>query len=330
MIRTIPIEQLDTTITDHYDIFICCNSFESRSTTIATHIDLSKFKDFMVFCNNPCREEAIVNLNIFENIFTKDKYKLVNLPFKDPVESADCIREALANMNNCCAPSIFIDITTFTHEILLILLAIVKDMFPQSIVTCGYVNAKEYSCDFDNQENKWLSKGVGEIRSVLGYSGVIRPSQETLLMVIVGYEYERAVNIIEAIEPDFLSLGYAEASDSITEKNKGANEHYALLVKQMSTYYDDICDFTITCNDPFVASQSILEQINTIGKDKNIIIVPMNNKISTIGVALVCSARPDVQLCYAPALVYNYNSYSSPGDKCYLFDMPIQKHSNEH
>lgn len=37
-------------------------------------------------------------------------------------------------------------------------------------------------------------------------------------MVIVGYEYERAVRIIETVEPDFLSLGYGLASDSTTEK----------------------------------------------------------------------------------------------------------------
>src|SRR5699024_3770044 len=139
---------------------------------------------------------------------------------------------------SCKLKKVFIDITTFTHETLLILLAIFREKFSYTNVVCGYVNAKEYSYDCEDQKDKWLSRGIGEIRSVLGYSGVLKPSKKNLLMVIVGYEYERAVRIIEAVEPDFLSLGYGLPSDSTTEKNRGANEHYTQLVKQMAAYYD--------------------------------------------------------------------------------------------
>lgn len=140
-------------------------------------------------------------------------------------------------------------------------------------------------------------------------------------MIIVGYEYERAVNIIDAIEPDFLSIGYGVASNATTEKNLGANQQYSQLVKQMATYYDEVFDFTLPCNNPFLAAQEITRQIQQIGKGKNVIIVPMNNKISTIGAAIVALKDPDIQLCYAPAIIYNYASYSIPGDTCYMFDL---------
>lgn len=323
MLQTILTSQLKATIKEEYDLFICFNSYESRSTTLPSNIDLGKFRHYLIFTNQTMKDEARSNLEIIRNLFPEEKCTISYLPLGKPVASADCIKSSLCSINHLgTSPKVFIDITTFTHEALLILLAIFKDKIPGALLTCGYINAKEYSYDCEDQKKKWLSRGIGEIRSVLGYSGIIKPSQQTLLMVIVGYEYERAVSIIDAIEPDILSLGYGVASDSTTEKNKGANEHYTQLVKQMATYYDEIYDFTLPCNDPFAASQAIMKQISEIGNDKNIIIVPMNNKISTVGAALVCLELPDVQLCYAPALVYNYSAYSTPGEKCYLFDIP--------
>lgn len=323
MLKTINVNQLSTTLTEHFDLFICFNSYESRATSIPANIDHEKFKHFIIFSNQTLREEASRNLELLKSILPQEKCVIAKLPLDNPVESADHIRCVLRGVEGFSSSSrIFIDITTFTHESLLILLAILKDYVPNATVCCGYINAREYSYDCEKQKDKWLSRGIGEIRSVLGYSGIIKPSQKTLLMVIVGYEYERAISIIDAIEPDFLSLGYGIASDSTTEKNQGANEHYAQLVKQMATYYEDVYDFTLPCNDPFAASQAILKQIEAVGTNKNIILVPMNNKISTIGAALVCLELPHVQLCYAPALVYNYSAYSTPGEKCYLFDMP--------
>ena len=239
-----------------------------------------------------------------------------------PIKSADNIEEALNKLSSTCSPpSILLDITTFTHETLLILLAIIINKYPTANITCCYVNAKEYSIGAVKQEDKWLSIGVGDVRTILGYAGTTKPSLKTHLIVIVGYEHERATKIIEGLEPDSLSLGYGEASDATTEKNKGANKQFVDLIKEMSVYYENVSEFIVPCNSPYNACKAILDEVNRIGPDKNIIIVPMNNKISTIGVALAYFEKNDIQLCYAPALIYNYLSYSIPGDKCYFFSL---------
>lgn len=321
MLITTSINQLQNSIVDNYGLFICFNSFETRSVTITSNFDVSRAERFLVLTNEITRDDTQHNLDALLKYIPKEKRTVITLSTDKPVSSADKIKTSLFQVKDVLPSGIFIDITTFTHEMLLILLAILKEEYPNAKVTCGYVNAKEYSYDTDIQENKWLSKGIGSIRSVLGYSGIIKPSQKTLLIVIVGYEYERALSIIDSIEPDFLSLGYGEASNAITEKNRGANMCYAQLVKQMATYYEDVSDFTIPCNDPFEAAKIIKEQVVKIGQQKNIIIVPMNNKLTTIGAALVSYEMPNIQLCYAPAIVYNYSSYSIPGDKLYLFDL---------
>lgn len=46
----------------------------------------------------------------------------------------------------------------------------------------------------------------------------------------------------------------------------------------------------------------------------------MNNKMSTVGVALAAMQNENVQICYAPAVIYNESNYSLPGKDCYIFD----------
>lgn len=321
MLKTFPVSRLNELIKDHYDALICFNSFEDRCTTIPSHVTQSNFSNCLIFTNRDIREQSENNLNVINQLF-EGKSQIIEVTLSSPINVADKMEETIKSLaESCQMKRVFIDITTFTHETLLILLAILREKFSDIQVVCGYVNAKEYSYDCEDQKDKWLSRGIGEIRSVLGYPGVLKPSKKNLLMVIVGYEYERAVRIIETIEPDFLSLGYGLASDATTEKNRGANQHYTQLVKQMATYYDEIQDFQVPCNDPYRAYKSIREQVEHIGSDKNIIIVPMNNKISTIGAALVAFEKPEIQICYANALVYNYSAYSIAGDRCYVFDL---------
>lgn len=329
MLKTLFVNQLKELTEEFYDALICFNSFEDRCTIIPSQVPKNNFSNCLVFINKETRMQSENNLKIIEHAFA-GKEKTIELLLSSPINVADKMEEAICALEQSCKlKKVFIDITTFTHEALLILLAIFREKFPATQVVCGYVNAKEYSYDFEDQKDKWLSRGIDGIRSVLGYSGILKPSKETLLMVIVGYEYERAVRIIDAIEPDFLSLGYGLASDSTTEKNREANKHYTQLVKKMATYYDEIQDFQIPCNDPYKAYQAIYEQVEIIGSDKNIIIVPMNNKISTIGAALVAFEKPEIQICYAPALIYNYSAYSRAGNQCYIFDLKHPKQSSE-
>ena len=65
---------------------------------------------------------------------------------------------------------------------------------------------------------KWLSKGVKEIRSVLGFPGEILPSRKNHLIVLTGYEYERAKTIIDILQPYSLALGFGEASNVNADK----------------------------------------------------------------------------------------------------------------
>jgi hypothetical protein len=232
--------------------------------------------------------------------------------------SADNINKVLTGiLEGNKSFSILLDITTFTHEMLLIILRLLQIICSNADITYVYANATEY--DSGNEKNhKWLSKGIKEIRSVLGYPGNIIPIKKTHLIIIVGYEYERAAGIINILEPGSLELGYGQTEDATTNKDKDANEHYLQLVKKMAISFTEIKTFNIKCNNPFDTYKKLSDRIKNI-KDKNIVIVPLNNKISTVGVAITAIKNDNIQLCYAPALVYNYLNYSRPGEYYYVF-----------
>lgn len=304
-----------------YDLLICFSSFESRCLSVATNIHLNKITKAIIFYNEDNIEHIGKNKIELESML-KEKATSIGLMHSNPIYTADKMKVALCNVINDFKgelKTVLLDITTFTHETLLMIVKLLQIVLPEAKVTCAYTNAYEYNSG-NKRNDKWLSKGVSEIRSVLGYPGSILPAQKTHLIIIVGYEYERASSIINALEPSSVALGFGRSDNATTQKDNDANEHYTQLVEQMATNYLDIDCFEVMCNDPFATCDKLLLQINDIGS-KNVLIVPLNNKISTIGAALAALKNEDIQLCYAPALIYNYSDYSKPGDSCYLFEI---------
>lgn len=320
MVNKYKLNALNENISESIDLFLCAASFELRCLSVPQSIELSKIKNAIIFYMKDSIQYINENKTILQEHF-KDASTCVELMHEDPLFTADRMQEILVEYSQrYTIASIMVDITTFTHESLLILLRLIPIVFPSATIAYAYANAQEYDSD-NEKDNKWLSKGIGEIRSVLGYPGEILPARKTHLIVVVGYEYERAANIINALEPSILALAFGRSDNATTEKDKDANEHYLHLVEQMASSYQEIECFEVKCNDPFETCKKIETHILNYS-DMNIVIVPLNNKISTLGVAFAAMSNPSIQLSYAPALVYNYSNYSKPGDSCYIINTP--------
>lgn len=318
-VQKISLQAIDTTLLEPYDLFICSSSYEQRCLSIAENISADKIKQAIILSNNDLLEYIEENREKLKQRFHKQG-QIVDINTSDPLITADNLNISLAQTKKAETISkILLDVTTFTHESLLILLRLLKLHFPLAITTVVYANAAEYSVG-DEVPHKWLSRGIGEVRTVLGYPGNILPSQKTHLIMIVGYEHERAIELIETLEPNSIALGYGRSGSATTEKCKDANEHYLHLVKQVATSFTEVSTFEILCNDPFKASDEIKRQVSNV-KGMNVLIAPMNNKLSTIGTAWAILDNEDVQLFYAQALGYNYCNYSKPGNECYVFEM---------
>jgi hypothetical protein len=184
-----------------------------------------------------------------------------------------------------------------------------------------YTNAKEYGCTNDGTAN-WLSKGVSEIRSVLGFPGLMLPSKKLLLIIMAGFETERASEVITTYEPAKLAIGWGSKTDSVTPEHHTINKERAnsIVDKIIS---NDIVDykpdsFEFSCTDPSATKNAILEYIEALNT-YNIIICPLNNKLSTVGAALAALENPSIQICYAQPQEYNVTGYASPSDELTIF-----------
>ena len=213
--------------------------------------------------------------------------------------------------------SYLVDITTFTHEALLILVRLLQSRVRQKPVTLLYAPADEYSIGLPSAE-KWLSKGITDIRSVLGYPGSSRPSWKSHLIVLVGYEGDRAERLLDEFQPHVISLGFGEAGSATAIQHEQANRDvFAKLANKVSRY----SEFEFSCTDIAAVERAVSAQ-SLLFPDCNVVIAPMNSKLSTVGVAGAAFRNEDIQLCYASASQYNTEGYSRPGKTCVVSVLP--------
>jgi hypothetical protein len=319
--QKIPLDELSSALPTRINAFICSASFEERSTVVPKAIDPSRVGHAIICANKvtftPLIDETATGLlKVFSG-----RASLAQISMENPLVIADQLQREVRKVPSEPNRTYVVDITSFTHEALLILLRVLQAAVkPSDSVICLYNGAADYSVGLP-PDSKWLTKGVGEIRSVLGYPGDIVPTRKIHLIVLVGYEMERAERIIAQYEPSLLSLGYGSPLESISPPLHDLNKKF---YSRLSDRYRGVSAFTFSCEDPLAARTSVEERVNA-APGFNVFIAPMNTKLSTVGVALAAFGNPAIQLCYATAKQYNLSSYSTPSTSCYIFNIPFSR-----
>jgi hypothetical protein len=302
----------------HLDLFICSSSFEDRCFSIAREVKkkFTNFKSVIFFSENEY-QEIIDNAEKLSSVLEGCDSIKVPLNTTEALKNAVKINDTLNTLfENKIFRNILIDITTFTHETLLVLYRLLE--FKRSSfenLHVSYVCAKDYSTDTEDPKEKWLSTGISQIRSVIGYPGVSSPARNNHLIVLFGFESDRTKSLIDELQFDTISLGFGAEGKSIANNLQSINyERHNELMK----YYVNANKFELSLIDPFETQNDLQKQINKF-PNHNTVIAPMNTKISTLGAALLAINNPKVQLIYAKPVDYNSKSYSIAGDHCYLF-----------
>lgn len=321
MIKRVNIDDLNLLNNNQYDFFVAFCGFEKRCLSVVQNISSETIEKGIVFINNEVFSESRENLQAF-NDFLGNKAIIKEIDIFNPLEVADSFIDEIVNeCKQSEAPRLLVDITSFTHEALLIFLAICNQFLNGAQIDYAYSNASIYASENNDCEERWLSRGIKEVRSILGYAGDIKPLNKTVMIMMVGYECERACQVIDSVSPEELIITYNDANGSTDQTNGNASLIHANLLKDLAAYYQNVEKYMIPSNDPFETAKELETVISTIEPDVNIIIAPMNNKLATFGAGLVALKRPEIQLCYAPAIYYNTSSYSIRGDSCYLFSL---------
>jgi hypothetical protein len=214
--------------------------------------------------------------------------------------------------------NVAIDMTGFTREALAMLMFLCEQRLAGgSKITCFYHKAERYGQD---QHKGWLSQGVREVRSVVGYPGKVRIAGSTDLILIAGFETERAQEIIDTIQPNQIILGELKCSPDALDAH---DDTLSALTSRLAGLYSgtNICRFDFWKNDPFATCESILKVAES--SVSNVVVASLNSKPAMLGACLAALRNDAIQLVYAQPQCYNITQYSEPSGTITFFEYNI-------
>jgi hypothetical protein len=288
------------------DLFISSAGFEDRGKSIIS--ELESEVDNCILFKYPLAVRPVISE--YKKLGKKLHTSKINTA--EPLATTDLLFKKLsAFFSKHAKPTIVVDITTFHREGLLILLRILYELRLKFDDVYFVYNPASHL-------GSWLSAGVTNIRAVNGYAGEMKPSRQTHTVVLLGFEIERARTLIETYEPQLISIG-------ISKLGKSENPHFFKrnmeFVDQLTSYYgNQVSKFSISLDDPIRTRNDISKHIQK-HEDYNTVLIPLNNKISTLGAGLLALANPSIQIAYAQATSYNLEDFSKPSQDCHVFEL---------
>jgi len=293
-------------------VYFGCSSFEDRCLSIPKYIDVEKVERAYLFRAEEFLSYSETNTQILASIF-QSKFYETRFSISNPFTVADKISHFLCNDTLCLRScDIVFDVSTFTRESMLIILRFLiinRDALGKIVLL--YNSTKNIS--------DHLSLGPLSLRSVLGYPGIIYPTRPLHLILLLGFEIERAREIITRLEPQLLSIAYGKTSASINAELSSRNSKF---LEQMHSAYGNIMQsFQISVVNPFDTASELLEYTAKF-HEYNTIVAPLNTKLSAIGAGLYCIDNQEAQICYLQMGEYNFSEYSTPSDSFYIYNLP--------
>lgn len=313
------LKDLTSQIPAKIDLFICSASYEERCLSIPESLPSGMVGTALICANQDHLNKMEGHLGRISKHFG-DRSRQVMLRTDHPLTGADNLLAATKQIHTSSPQTVLLDITTFTHEGLLIVLKVLAAVWIENDhrLLLAYSPAREYSVGLEAKD-KWLSQGIRDIRSVLGYPGLLRPARKLHLVVLVGFEVERARMLIDTCEPDVISLG---AGRDATDSRQAHLLKNIETLQRLSVHYPKLNVFEFSCVD-LNFTMTAIEQQTLKNPEHNTVVAPMNTKLSTVAAALYASRNKDIQLCYAPAAAYNPR-YSSPGEQCLIIEISLR------
>jgi len=318
-IQIFDLREVSAAMPKDIDHMIVSASYEERAYGIWEHVHGGvKGRKFICFNAN---HESYLRDNVTRFREVDQEASLVSLDSNDPYVTFEAIRAVVDGLRDAGACHLAVDLTGFTREALAILIYLAKwRLAPGSRVTAFYHKAKRYG---RTPKKGWLTQGVREVRSVLGYAGQMRISANTHLVLLAGFETERAQEIIDTIEPGLLSLGMIGGPQPVPVEPNPHDETLKEFTARVRSFYAgaQLDEFPFSSSDPLFTRDSILEVAKK--SKRNVILACLNSKPAMVGACLAAIEYPMIQLIYAQPLYYNTTSYSEPSGKILLFSVPL-------
>ncbi len=282
------------------DLFICCASFEERclSSTATMGTDfLTKFAVIFVFEEPPYNKQVEHNMFLLQTELRKKTTEgvfVISCQRENPLEGINQLENVLrqCKLKTDGGPFITVDISGFTKIYLLGLLhylVIDKDLgIPRLLhTTQRYLPTK-------------LTQGIEQITTIPNFFGSPSWEKETVLVLFLGFEPERALAVWKQFNPaKTMALITNPPRYGNLDYLKYARQNNADLLSQPSVEVRDV-----PADNP-QAVRNVLEAIHEETKDSfNMVIGPFGTKPQVIGVFLFYLEHRKVQVVYSFPAIY--------------------------
>jgi hypothetical protein len=215
----------------------------------------------------------------------------------DATRQLSAIRGGLSCIPDDRCVEAVVDATTFTRESLIVTCGLLRHSGRDPRIKTTYSAALRHG--------DWLSKHFRTVRNIMGYPGMQRPALRTTLVILSGFEPERATHLIDEHEPARVLLGYGNPPTvpAFLERNK--SEQTLILARQNVSQFEF----------PATSIQACLDTLEAVLgpslESENIILAPMNTKLSSLACMVFADRHSQVQLTYCVPGEYNVSDYST-------------------
>lgn len=296
------------------DLFISCISFEERCINAVNHLK-------NVYC---AKNSLLIRYTASNEGHFREKHQgIIQNVLQNHIENKDSIKPFYFNKYNPfnfwhflndwfgqfeLIKNITIDITTFTKCYLLTLLKFLKIKYPTVTIRILYTMGIY-------PKDEQLTRGVKEI-SILPYYGKFELKRKnSILILLLGYEAERAYSIWEYIDPSITIAiisnppTYFGAESTARKLNEAILEHPDTLIEEVSAI------------DPIKTKEKLLSIYNNPNySDAAFFIAPLGTKMQVVGVYLFfeddkTKQERNAQIIYAYPMRYNEKKYTLDYEK---------------
>ena len=313
----VPLTQLSSEFGNFTGALLVGLGFDHRCLTVLSNFPRDTVSDIIGVSNAGWNYQNQENIEKFRKL-AGSECSVVGQGAANVIEVADQLSQRLAAVFAHSTAKLLVDITSLSHELLVLLLGMLHELGGLDRTSLIYVGAAAYSTNTEPNA-MWLSRGVKNVRSVLGFPGTMLPSKKLHLIILTGFEVERASEVILRYEPASLSIGLGAKGQSISDSHHSKNKEFfdGITAFASSQDYgtDEVSQFSFSCISPTETRDQLIAHINELGgfSQKNLVVCPLNTKLSTVGVVLAAIEHPEIQICYAEPEEYNVDGYALPG-----------------
>jgi hypothetical protein len=285
---------------NNYQTLIAVLGWEDRfSMGIEADLNNHSCKSLLLLRYQECVDITNISRKKIEKICLEKKVELryLDITDNDPVAKWKILEKYFSDIKNI-GESILLDISTMPRETIWSILFFITPL--KISVDYIYYTPLQYN-------KNWLSREPGKPRLLFKHSGISILGKPTALIILTGFEIERAKQLVYFFEPKFTLLGFQEGKQFDNDKRN-------IEIHELIKGFTETQDFYLNAYSDDNGLSMIKSQIESLKPNFNIIITSLGPKPTAVSIYKTFLGNPEIALAYVPAKEFN-TEYSTGIDK---------------